>query len=429
MMKMLYEKNLNSEVTRVIEMNKVKDTPQEHFKNEGIIEGDKIRVHVESEYPRVSQYVNTFLKTIWDININNVDKSNALNHITHTKLKVQKSEGFEESNIFVNTKENKTYVVKVIKNENKYRYEGFIIPTYEDTDKYLRNVLRLQVDNEVPSSRTSNALRKLWLYQIQNELPEQVSETELINPYMSEIVQYLAEYMQSSDELAEAHITYRELFDFFDEVKNQYITEKTQNVQNWVAYSKANYVMQSYEMHECSEHLNQKFGRASIEDFNRIRRMIKKDKRFKHEIKNIYKVNDARPKKQGMARFTGAHGSPNRTVLSILLNGLKSDKSLNKEGISHSYTGSGLGNGVYFTHLHQASKSANYTNEGNDRRFLIIADVDYDENNVKYCKSYGRIETHNYSLIHGVKVGSYQYDEIVAPHDDQINIRFLVEIA
>lgn len=57
---MLYEKNLNSEVTRVIEMNKVKDTPQEHFKNEGIIEGDKIRVHVESEYPRVSQYVNTF---------------------------------------------------------------------------------------------------------------------------------------------------------------------------------------------------------------------------------------------------------------------------------------------------------------------------------------------------------------------------------
>ena len=234
--------------------------------------------------------------------------------------------------------------------------------------------------------------------------------------------------MQSFDELAKAKITYRELFDFFDEVKNQHITEKTQNVQNWVAYSKSKHILQSYEMHENASHLNQNFDLASQKDSDYLKRMIRKDKRFKHHIKNIYKVNEPKPQKQGMSRFTGVHGSPNRTILSILLNGLKSRQSLNKEGLSHSYTGSGLGNGVYFAQLYQASKSANYTHNRGKKRYLIVADVDYDKNNVEYCKGYGHVNTYRYSLVYGVKVGSYNYDEIVAPHDDQINIRYLIEI-
>lgn len=431
MILMLYEKNLNSEVTRVIEMNKVKNTPQEHFDIEGkMMNGTNIvdKGRSESLHFRVNGDIHTLLEALWGLDVNNVDKSNDLNHITYTTLNVHQLEGNKAIHIFVDTNKNKTYVIEKTKNKSEVNHVGFIIPAYEDTDKYLRNVLRLQLDNEVPSSQTSNALRKLWLYQIQNDLPNQVSQTEKDNPHMLELINYLTDYMQSDDRLAEAHITYRELFDFFDEVKAQHITEKTQNVQNWVAYSKSDYVVQSYEMHERAEQLNQQFTFASAEDVKYIKHMIRKDKRFKHDIKSIYKVSDPKPQKQGMKRFIGVHGSPNRTILSILLNGLKSSQSLNKEGISHAHTGSGLGSGVYFAQLHQASKSANYTHNKGQKRFLIIADVDYDKTRVKRCSHYGYVNTNNYSLIHGEKVGSRNYDEIVAPHDDQIHIRYLVEI-
>lgn len=428
---MLYEKNLNAEVTRMIEMDKVRNTPQESFNIKGdIIDENTVDMtkEVPQNYRRVYTYVNDFMACAWGINFNNVEKSNELNHITHTIASFNEEQGYKKIHVFVDTHQHQTYVVKEIKKNKVYQRKGFIIPTYEDTDKYLRNLLRAQLDNQMPASETSNALRKFWLYQIQNELPEQTYQTEKDNTHITNLIHYLIDYMQSSDELAEANITYRELFEFFDEVKNQHITEKTQNVQNWVAYSKSRHILQSYEMHENASHLNQNFDLAPRKESDYLKRMIKKDKRFKYNIKNIYKVNEPKPQKQGISRFTGVHGSPNRTILSILLNGLKSSKSLNKAGMSHSYTGSGLGNGVYFTQLYQASKSANYTHNEKKKRYLVVADVDYDKNNVEYRKSYGYVDTHNYSLVHGVKVGSYDYDEIVAPHDDQINIRYLIEI-
>jgi len=431
MIKMLYEKNLNAEVTRMIEMNKVKDTPQESFNIKGdIIDESTLDMtkNVSQNYRRVDTDINRFMACAWEIDFNNVEKSNELNHITHTIMTFNEANGYEKIHVFIDTHQHQTYVFKEIKKGNAHQRKGFIIPTYEDTDKYLRNLLRAQLDNQMPASKTSNALRKLWLYQIQNELPEQIQQTEKDNIHISNLIHYLKDYMQSFDELAEAKITYRELFDFFDEVKNQHITEKTQNVQNWVAYSKSKHILQSYEMHENAHHLNQNFDLASRKESDYLKRMIRKDKRFKHHIKNIYKVNEPKPQKQGMSRFTGVHGSPNRTILSILLNGLKSRQSLNKEGLSHSYTGSGLGNGVYFAQLYQASKSANYTHNRGKKRYLIVADVDYDKNNVEYCKGYGHVNTYRYSLVYGVKVGSYNYDEIVAPHDDQINIRYLIEI-
>ena len=428
---MLYEKNLNAEVTRMIEMNKVRHTPKESFNIKGdIIDESTLDMtkNVSQNYRRVDTDINRFMACAWEIDFNSIGKSNELNHITHTIMTFYNKQGYEEIHVFVNTYRHLTHVVKEIKKNNVYQRKGFIIPTYEDTDKYLRNLLREQLDSQMPASETSNALRKLWLYQIQNELPEYVQHTEKDNIHISKLIHYLKDYMQSFDELAKAKITYRELFDFFDEVKNQHITEKTQNVQNWVAYSKSKHILQSYEMHENASHLNQNFDLASQKDSDYLKRMIRKDKRFKHHIKNIYKVNEPKPQKQGMSRFTGVHGSPNRTILSILLNGLKSRQSLNKEGLSHSYTGSGLGNGVYFAQLYQASKSANYTHNRGKKRYLIVADVDYDKNNVEYCKGYGHVNTYRYSLVYGVKVGSYNYDEIVAPHDDQINIRYLIEI-
>ena len=428
---MLYEKNLSAEVTRMIEMNKVKDTPQESFNIKGdIIDESTLDMtkNVSQNYRRVDTDINRFMACAWEIDFNSIGKSNELNHITHTIMTFYNKQGYEEIHVFVNTYRHLTHVVKEIKKNNVYQRKGFIIPTYEDTNKYLRNLLRAQLDNQMPASETSNALRKFWLYQIQNELPEQTQQTEKDNIHISNLIHYLKDYMQSFDELAEAKITYRELFDFFDEVKNQHITKKTQNVQNWVAYSKSKHILQSYEMHENASHLNQNFDLASRKESDYLKRMIKKDKRFKYDIKNIYKVNEPKPQKQGMSRFTGVHGSPNRTILSILLNGLKSSKSLNEAGMSHSYTGSGLGNGVYFAQLYQASKSANYTHNGRKKRYLIVADVDYDKNNVAYRKSYGHFDTHNYSLVHGIKVGSHHFDEIVAPHDDQINVRYLVEV-
>ena len=38
------------------------------------------------------------------------------------------------------------------------------------------------------------------------------------------------------------------------------------------------------------------------------------------------------------------------------------------------------------------------------------------------------IDSSKYTLIHGQKVGSHNIDEIVAPDDRNINIRFIVEI-
>src|SRR5699024_6041439 len=77
-----------------------------------------------------------------------------------------------------------------------------------------------------------------------------------------------------------------------------------------------------------------------------IKRMIYSDKRFNKKISTvskIFKINDSKKTRKGYKKMTALHGAPNESVLSILLNGLKTPNELRKNKIEYRNTGNALG--------------------------------------------------------------------------------------
>ena len=147
-------------------------------------------------------------------------------------------------------------------------------------------------------------------------------------------------------------------------------------------------------------------------------------------VSKIFKINDSKKTRKGYKKMTGLHGAPNESVLSILLNGLKTPNELRKNKIEYRNTGNALGHGVYFTAHNQVTKSIQYTSNY-DKRYIIIADIEYDENNVYDNNNhYGqRIDTSKYSLIRAENISAWSYSEYVVPNSKQINIRYIVELS
>lgn len=57
------------------------------------------------------------------------------------------------------------------------------------------------------------------------------------------------------------------------------------------------------------------------------------------------------------------HGTGSISILNILGEGLLTNNDLKKHNIKHYYTGSGLGQGVYFTDLNHIMKCLNYSDQ------------------------------------------------------------------
>lgn len=159
---------------------------------------------------------------------------------------------------------------------------------------------------------------------------------------------------------------------------------------------------------------------------------------LKDRVTNVYTIDQPQPEtvvnvtpSKNSHHVTLVHGTQNFSLISILEKGLLTHHDLMDDNNKHyRYTGSALGDGVYFSRLDQAEKSANYTNayhSNGTNSFLLIADVNYDKIHDLAHYADQPLQPHE-NLVWAHGVGSYDRDELVATNKDQVTLRYLVEI-
>lgn len=373
------------------------------------------------------------LKDVIYHNFNTVRFENGEQLLSNTNHRIDKTKECTKKNVRVYVDMANGYSVVLIENrEGMNDIEKQLLEfTNDDIEIVLRNILRKLMYRNVPDNTISEKLRALWLHQIKDELNEaktERNEKSVKNKHLKEIINSLANDIVENKNKNVMNISYSDLFKFFEEIKNQKLTQETKSVQEWISYENLESAIDSYMTHECFEKL-EKTLKVDVEESDKITKQLLKSRHFKNKwhIEKVFKVNDKKHTKHEV--YTGVHGTNNSSVLSILLNGFQNVKQLRKNNINHNYTGSGLGNGTYFAHLHQASKSSNYTGGSSDTKYMVVADVEYRKDNVLKVTGYdSSINAQNYDLVHGIKVGSYDIDEVVAPHSERINVRYLVKM-
>ena len=141
----------------------------------------------------------------------------------------------------------------------------------------------------------------------------------------------------------------------------------------------------------------------------------------------VYAVVNQHPITPAPHTFIGIHGTAAVSIPSILQEGLKDYHSLKQENNRHyMYTGSGLGNGIYFARLNQFQKALNYTNSSSKTKYALIAQVSYHQ--AFRTRHYDIAHKQNEDLVIGQGVGSHDRDEIVAQSPQQVQIKYLLEI-
>lgn len=459
---MLKNLNFNTDVTTMVEMYKVYGTEMEDVtptKEVTFTAEEAGSVYRHIQYPvtllddaaRTGTTENDMISFFTDFDIvPNIKKSNNLKDVirhdfkaihfengdqllSNTKHRIDKTKEHTKKNVKVYVDMANGYSVVLIENrQGTSEIELHLLEfTNEAIEIVLRNILRKMMYRSVPDNTISEKLRALWLHQIKdelNEVKENRSEKSLKNKHLREIVNSLTNDIVENKNKNVMNVSYNDLFKFFEEVKNQKLTQETKSVQEWISYDNLETAIDSYMTHEYFEKLENTL-KVDVEESDKITKQLLRSSHFKNKwyVEKVFKVNDKKHTKHEV--YTGIHGTNNSSVLSILLNGFQNVKQLRKNNINHNYTGSGLGSGTYFAHLHQASKSSNYTGGSSDTKYMVVADVEYRKDNVLKVKGYdGSINAQNYDLVHGIKVGSYDIDEVVAPHSEKINVRYLVKM-
>lgn len=459
---MLKNLNFNTDVTTMVEMYKVYGTEMEDVtptkevtytmkETTSISQNVQYPVTLLDDAARTGMTENNMISHFTDFDIiPNIKKSNDLKDVirhdfkaihfengdqllSNTKHRIDKTKEHTKKNVKVYVDMANGYSVVLIENrQGTSEIELHLLEfTNEAIEIVLRNILRKMMYRSVPDNTISEKLRALWLHQIKdelNEVKEKRSEKSLKNKHLREIVNSLANDIVENKNKNVMNVSYNDLFKFFEEIKNQKLTQETKSVQEWISYDNLETAIDSYMTHEYFEKL-EKTLKVDVEESDKIAKQLLRSSHFKNKwyVEKVFKVNDKKHTKHEV--YTGIHGTNNSSVLSILLNGFQNVKQLRKNNINHNYTGSGLGSGTYFAHLHQASKSSNYTGGSSDTKYMVVADVEYRKDNVLKVKGYdSSINAQNYDLVHGIKVGSYDIDEVVAPHSEKINVRYLVKM-
>lgn len=440
----MYDLNFESEVTKMIELEKIineeivlptpireveisdlKQEKSEEYKN--MPSGNSWRE--VSDFIKIGYYLDTGI----DLHTNN---SKELKNIIRHKFYILAKNIDRLGNVKIEGVK-RSLGINIIFNKNLEEFKMFFrigtkkeyMFTYNirDIDNVLKYILSLKLDEYLTESEVARSLRALWMYQLKEELKETSKQNHTIeSETLKEIIDSITMDLMDTRE-SNIRITYRELFEFFKELRNEHITKSTSKVQEWISFNDRIDINKYLTSHVNYDNIKN-IKKEDSEETRKIISQLKSDAYLNRKIKNIYKINDK--KESDKYIFTGVHGTPNKSLFSILLNGLKTSTELREENNeSFSYTGSGLGDGIYFAQLNQCSKSANYTRSSSNSSYIIIADVEYDVDSKLDVFSYdSSIETKKYSLIHGKKVGSKNLDEIVAPFSDKVNIRYIVEL-
>lgn len=168
-----------------------------------------------------------------------------------------------------------------------------------------------------------------------------------------------------------------------------------------------------------------------LNDLNKGLDLYRSNYRENVKINNVYRFNHQKSVNTTKYKHHQllCHGTINESLLSIMKLGLIPNSQLTQQNINHHYTGSGLGDGVYFTWLDQIAKSINYSsfiqNDG-QQGYLILADVYYND----------KIKTDHYStnqltdgdLLIAEKVGGNDLDELMVNNSAQIQLKYLIEL-
>lgn len=151
---------------------------------------------------------------------------------------------------------------------------------------------------------------------------------------------------------------------------------------------------------------------------------------IRNKITNVFKIKDDTDlSKYPHISRNLVHGTKSGSVFSILHQGLLDHETLVRQQNKHyDYTGSGLGNGIYFARINQSQKSVSYasTNTSFAPVYLFVCDVGY--NKVYTAHDYGNYSLHgDHNLLLGKHVGSHGRDEIVAKNGKQVKMKYLIE--
>lgn len=151
---------------------------------------------------------------------------------------------------------------------------------------------------------------------------------------------------------------------------------------------------------------------------------------MRSSIQNVFKVND--DTSQGLYPYIAynlVHGTKSESVFSILKNGLLDAETLHKNNNKHyRFTGSGLGNGIYFARINQSQKSLNYASSdvSNAPVYMFVCDVGYHDKQT--ATSYGTSGLdQKHDLLIGKGIGAYGRDELVAKNGKQVKIKYMIE--
>lgn len=168
-----------------------------------------------------------------------------------------------------------------------------------------------------------------------------------------------------------------------------------------------------------------------LNDLNKGLELYRSNYRENVIVNNVYQfnhqssINTAKYKHHQLL----CHGTINESLLSIMKLGLMPSSQLTQQDINHHYTGSGLGDGVYFTWLNQIAKSINYSsfvrNDG-EQGYLILADVYY--NNEIKTDHYSTNRLNDGDLLIAEKVGGNDLDELMVNNSAQIQLKYLIEL-
>lgn len=174
--------------------------------------------------------------------------------------------------------------------------------------------------------------------------------------------------------------------------------------------------------------INDILTKISKAEISNIINELDKDSGFKQscEILDVYKINSQKSNKDynpNAKHKLLTHGTSNSSVLTILRDGLLTRAEIHSDAIQ-SFTGLGLGDGIYFARPDQAGKSSSYSNRGHFVSYLFIADVAYTE--TYNLKHYATPDTDDWDLIHAHKVGAQNRDELVARYSNQVELKYMI---
>lgn len=245
----------------------------------------------------------------------------------------------------------------------------------------------------------------------------------------SAFLTFLEHFGIGNDALDDADVTVNELDDYLNDLLNRRpidseifnliagVGENAVNDREFIALEQAKALG-----------INKKLSTISYDEKMALERSF--PRHIKKRITNVFRIDDDTDLSNYEHIEKGlVHGTKSSSVFSILKLGLLDAGTLARMHNQHyDYTGSGLGNGIYFACASQSDKSVNYAASEKSYApvYLFICDVGYDD--VVKTYSYGDIRVHGkQNLIVGKHVGSYNRDEIVAKSGKQVKMRYLVE--